>query len=68
MTIMSRLFENPRMADVPNIMGRANQYRSAFEPEQYVLTPLAAASIFGRHGVVEALIADPSVKVCRSEV
>lgn len=51
------------MADVPDLMVRANQYRSAFEPEEYVLTPLAAAAIFGRHRVVEALLADPEVKV-----
>lgn len=63
MTVMSRLFESTRVTDVPDLMVRANQYRSAFEPEEYVLTPLAAASIFGRHGVVEALLADPSVKV-----
>lgn len=60
---MRRLFESPRVADVPNLMVRVNQYRSAFEPEEFALTPLAAAAIFGRHRVVEALLADSEVKV-----
>lgn len=61
--VMRRLFESPRVADVPNLMVRANQYRSAFEPEEFALTPLATAAIFGQHRVVEALLADPEVKV-----
>lgn len=60
---MSRLFESARVASIANITERANQYRSSFEPEEYMLTPLAAAAIFGNHKVVEALLADPSVKV-----
>lgn len=63
MTSMTRLFESTRVADLPDIRVRANQYRMAFEPEEYVLTPLAAAAIFSRNRVVEALLADPSVKV-----
>lgn len=64
MTSMTRLFESTRVADLPDIMVRANQYRSALEPEEYNLTPLAAAAIFSRNLVIEALLADPSVKVC----
>ena len=63
MTSMTRLFESPRVADLPDIRVRANQYRSALEPEEYVLTPLAAAAIFSRNLVIEALLADPAVKV-----
>lgn len=63
MTSMTRLFESPRVADLQDIMVRANQYRSALEPEEYVLTPLAAAAIFSRNLVIEALLADPAVKV-----
>lgn len=63
MTSMTRLFESTRVANLPDIMVRANQYRSALEPEDYVLTPLAAAAIFSRNLVIEALLADPSVKV-----
>lgn len=60
---MKRLFESTRVADLPDIMARANKYRSALEPEEYALTPLAAAAIFSRNRVIEALLADPSVKV-----
>eukprot|EP00752_Nemacystus_decipiens_P008416 g7524.t1 len=63
MTSMTRLFESPRVADLPDMRVRANQYRSALEPEEYVLTPLAAAAIFSRNLVIEALLADPAVKV-----
>eukprot|EP00903_Cladosiphon_okamuranus_P016933 g15609.t1 len=63
MTSMTRLFESPRVANLPDIMVRANQYRSALEPEEYMLTPLAAAAIFSRNLVIEALLADPAVKV-----
>ncbi|CAM9530937.1 unnamed protein product [Ectocarpus fasciculatus] len=62
-TSMKRLFESTRVADLPDIMARANKYRSALEPEEYALTPLAAAAIFSRNRVIEALLADPSVKV-----
>ena len=51
------------MVDVPDVRVRSNQYRSALEPEDYVLTPLCAAAIFSRNWVVEALLADPTVKV-----
>lgn len=61
---MTRLFESSRVEDLADIRARANQYRSAFEPEEYVLTPLTAAAIFSRKNVVDALLADPSVKVC----
>lgn len=66
-TSMGRLFESSRVSDLPDIRVRANQYRSALEPEDYVLTPLAAAAIFSRNLVIEALLADPSVKVCCKE-
>lgn len=62
-TAMRPLFESTRVADVADIRVRANQYRSAFEPEEYRLTPLIAAAIFGRNRVMDALLADASVKV-----
>lgn len=63
LTVMSRLFESARATSASSVMARGNQYRSNFEPNEYMLTPLAAAAIFGNHRVVEALLADRSVKV-----
>ncbi|CAM9402350.1 unnamed protein product [Discosporangium mesarthrocarpum] len=59
-TAMGPLFESPKVADVPDLNVRANQYRSSFEPEKYVLTPLSAAALFGRDHIVEALVSDPA--------
>lgn len=62
-TSMTRLFESTCASDIPDIRVRANQYRSTFEPEECILTPLSAAAIFSRNRVVEALLSEPTVKV-----